>query len=51
MVPRDRRCALEMAAHALNRAGGVGVGGAWQKSQKHLQYQYVCAEPPKADID
>src|SRR5262252_6762094 len=30
---------------------GVGVGVAKRKSRKLLQYQYVCAEPPKADMD
>src|SRR6516225_10943228 len=39
------------ARGAVSKFGqGVGVGVAKRKSRKLLQYQYVCAEPPKADI-
>src|SRR6516162_2599228 len=40
------------ARGAVSKFGqGVGVGVAKRKSRKLLQYQYVCAEPPKADMD
>jgi hypothetical protein len=38
----------------LDRPGGgergVGLGVGNEKMRKLQQYQYVCAEPPKADI-
>jgi hypothetical protein len=40
----------ECLANSVQIRPGVGVGVIKRQRQKLMQYQHVCAEPPKADI-